>query len=66
MPSKVQNVNHSPYPPWTLGALDEGSAKGSQIRQEKISRESKKVASHLACGYCGKANHTENECWKKG
>ena len=59
-PSKVQKVNPSPHPPWTLGALDERSTKESQIGHGKISQESQKVASHLACGYCGKANHTEN------
>ena len=62
----MQKVNHSPYPPLTLGVLDERSTKGNQIRQEEISRESQKMASYLACGYCGKTNHTEDDCWRKG
>ena len=66
MPSKVQKVNHLSRPPWTLGALDERSTRGSQIGHDEISQEGQKMASHLACGYCGKANHTENDCWRKG
>ena len=51
------------YPSWTLGQLEEGSSRGIQIRkgqQEGIPRESQKVAPRLACGYCGKTNHTED------
>ena len=66
MPSKVQKMNHLPHPPWTLGVLDEGFTKESQIGQEEIFREGEKVSSHLAYGYCGKANHTKNDCWRKG
>ena len=61
-PSKVQKVNHLPHPPWTLRALDEGSKKESQIGQEAISPEGQTGAPRLACGYSGKANHTENDC----
>ena len=61
MPSKEQKVNHSPYPPWTLGAL--GNFCGRQIGQEESSREGQKVASHVSCGYCGKTNHTKDNCW---
>ena len=35
-------------------------------QQEKFSREGQKVAPLLACGYCGKTNHSENDCWRKG
>ena len=33
MPSKVKRANHSPYPPWTLGTLEEGSTRGSQVKK---------------------------------
>ncbi|XP_071933893.1 uncharacterized protein [Coffea arabica] len=35
-------------------------------QQERIPRESQKVDPCLTCGYCGKTNHTEDECWVKG
>ena len=68
-PSKVKRANHSPYPPWTLGTLGEGSTRGSQVKkgqQEGIPREGQKVAPYLACGYCEKMNHTEYDCCRKG
>ena len=49
--------------------LEKGSTRGSQVgkgQQEEISRESQKVAPHLAYEYCEKTNHTEDECWVKG
>ena len=67
--SKVRRMDFPHYPPWTLGQLEEGSSRGIQIgkgQQEGIPRESQKVADRLACGYCGKTNHTEDECWVKG
>ena len=67
-PPTVKRVNHSPYPPWTLGKLEEGSTRESQVekgQQEEIPREGQKVAPRLACGYCGKTNHTENDCLRK-
>ena len=66
VPSKVQKVNFLSHPPWTLGAIGEGSTKESQIRFGKSFQESQKMASHVVCGYCGKANHVESDCWRKG
>ena len=65
-PSKVQKMSQLSYPPWTIGAIDERSTKGSQIGSKEISQDSPKMTSHLICGYCGKANHTEDACWRKG
>ena len=59
-------MNSLPRPPWTLGALDERSTKGSQVGHGEIFQKSQQVASSLTCGYCGKANHTESDCWRKG
>ena len=72
LPPKVtrdaRKVNLPTYPPWILGKLEGLSTRGVQVgkgRKERIPREGQIVAPCLACGYCGKTNHTENDCWVK-
>ncbi|XP_071929077.1 uncharacterized protein [Coffea arabica] len=65
-PSKVQKVNFLSHPPWTRGPSDERSTKGSQVGHGEIFQKSQQVASSLTCGYCGKANHIESDCWRRG
>ena len=68
-PSKARRVNLPPYPPWMQGQYEGSSTRESQVgrgRQEEVSLKNPIEAPRLACGYCGKTNHTEDACWVKG
>ncbi|XP_027169401.1 uncharacterized protein LOC113769125 [Coffea eugenioides] len=58
----------------TRGAGARGSgARGSGVRESQSGRGPPRSAPQgvqvstpqITCGYCGKANHTANECWRK-
>ena len=36
-----------------------------ETKYKETSQAGQATTSHATCGYCGKPNHTENECWKK-
>ena len=51
------------------GTLSRGtSPKGNQSGQDQQkgnSQADQAVTPSVTCGYCGKSNHTETECWRK-
>ena len=40
-------------------------APGGRRRQVGISQGDRVSVSCITCGYCGKPNHSEDECWRK-
>ncbi|XP_027178185.1 uncharacterized protein LOC113777351 [Coffea eugenioides] len=36
-----------------------------EMKYKETSHADQAMTSRATCGYCGKPNHTENECWKK-
>ncbi|XP_027166433.1 uncharacterized protein LOC113766437 [Coffea eugenioides] len=51
----------------TIGArvsLSKGGRSGS-IQAKGVSSSGSAVTPQVTCGYCGKPNHSENDCWRK-
>ncbi|XP_071933823.1 uncharacterized protein [Coffea arabica] len=51
-------------PEMPRGAPSRGSLGGRE-QQRGASQEGSTLASRVSCGYCGKPNHTEENCWRK-
>ncbi|XP_027174486.1 uncharacterized protein LOC113774121 [Coffea eugenioides] len=46
------------------GALSKGGRSG-QGQAREVPSSGPAVISQISCGYCGKPNHSENDCWRK-
>ena len=46
------------------GALSRGG-RGGPIQSRGVPSSGPAVTPQVNCGYCGKSNHSENDCWRK-